>query len=72
MNIIALVKLSLEIRQPDHDDQVVPNIACFQLQCLAHEARSPDTGAWCLSTFDAEDTLALKIIEILGEASAIC
>lgn len=71
MNIIALVKLPLEIRQPDHDGQVIPNISCLELQRFTHEARSSNAGAWCFSTFDAEDSLTLEIIEILGEASVI-
>lgn len=71
MYIIALIQLPLEIGQSNHDGQVVPDIARFKLQRFAHETRSPNTGAWCFSTFDAEDSLALKIIEILGETSAI-
>lgn len=71
MDVIALVKLPLEIRQPYHDGQVVPYIACFQLQSFAHEAWSPKSGTWGFSTLDAEGSLALQIVEILGEASAI-
>lgn len=71
MNVIALIKFPLDVRQPNHDGQVVPNIAWFKLQGFAHERWSPNTSPWCFFTFDTEDSLALKIVEIFSKGSAI-
>lgn len=71
VDIVALVELSLEIWQPDHQREIVPHIAVPKLQRLSHETWSSDTCSRSFSAFDSEHSLALQAIKVLREPAAI-
>ena len=71
INVITLVQLSFQVWQANHNGQVIPYISRVQPQSFTHEIRGTKSSSRRLLTFDVEDTLPFKAIEILGEASAI-
>lgn len=72
MDIIALVKFSLDVRYADNDRDILPYIMRPKPQGLAQELWSSEASSWGLAPLDAKHSLALETIKILNEATAIC
>jgi len=71
VDIIALVEFTLEVWQAHHNGQVLPDITCPQAQGFTDKAWGTELSARYFAAFGAENTLALKAIEVLGEAAAV-
>jgi len=72
VNVVALVKLALEVRQAHHDGQVVPYVAGLKLQGLSHQSRRTKSGTRSFAAFDLEHSFAFETVKVLCETPAIC
>lgn len=71
MDIKALVQLPLQVRERDHDRQILPHILAPQLQRPSHDLWRTKLSARYLSSLDLEHQLSLECIEVLRESAAV-
>ena len=72
MNVVALIEFSFEVRQANHDGQIIPDVPFLELESLAHKARGTNSGSRCFSAFDVKYSLPLEAVEVLSKAPSIC
>lgn len=70
VHIVPFIQFALEIRNPDHDGEVLPHIFLGEFEGFADGAWGGDLGARDLAILDAQDALALQGVEVLGEGAA--
>ena len=71
MDIMALIKLTLQIWEAYHNCQIFPDVALLKLQCLTHQIGNSDSSSRSFSTLYTEHTLALETIKVLRETSTV-
>ena len=72
MDIVALVKLALQVWQAHHNGQIFPYVSISQLQRLPQQVRCTNPCTRSFTSFDTQNPLAFEAIEVLCKASAIC
>ena len=68
LDLVALVKLALQIGDSDHDSEVLPDVLLAQLKRVANDARDCSGSSWNLSL---QSLLSLQPVEMLGEAATV-
>ena len=71
MDVVALIKLTLQIWEAYHNCQIFPDVALLKLQCLTHQFGNSDSSSRSFSTLYTEHTLTLKTIKVLRESSTV-
>ena len=72
MNVITFIELALDVRQCNHDCQILPHIAISKLQGLSHQRWSTNTSTRSFAAFDPEHSFAFEAVEVLGETPTVC
>lgn len=70
MDIVPFVQLALEVRNADHDEQVLPHVRSAQLETIANGAGSSELSSGDLAILGQQNTLAFERVEVLCERAA--